>query len=66
MKKQSQVKKLYAALKSGRHLSTDDVYRVCKSHNAHKRISELEEQYGVIVRRIPFKRDGVTMRRFAL
>jgi len=64
--KQTQNAKILKALNSGRKLTSLDVFRVSGSLNAHKRVREIEDQYGISVKRLPIKRNGRRLRVFSL
>jgi len=63
---QSQTQKIYKALKAGRRLTSLSVFRLCGSLNAHKRVSEVERQYGIAVTRKPVLRNGKRLREYSL
>lgn len=45
----SQTQKIYKALKRGRRLTMLSIHRLCGSLNGHRRLAEVERQYGIKV-----------------
>ncbi len=62
----SQTKKIYNALRKGRRLTMASIYTLCGSLNGHKRIREVERQYGVSVARRSIQRNGRKLTQWSL
>ena len=58
MQKESQTKKIWKALKRGRRLTMLSMHQLCGSLNGHRRLAEVERQYGVTVRCTKIKYKG--------
>lgn len=62
----TQTQKIYKALKSGRRLTMASIHSLCGSYNGHKRIREVERQYGIAVARRSIKRNGRRLTQWSL
>ncbi len=62
----SQTQKIYKALKAGRRLTMASIHSLCGSLNGHKRIAEVERQYGVAVSRRSITRNGRKLTQWSL
>lgn len=62
----SQTQKIYSALRKGRRLTMASIYALCGSLNGHRRIAELEHQYGIKVQRTSIKRNGRKLTQWSL
>lgn len=62
----SQTAKIYKALKQGRRLTMASIHSLCGSLNGHRRIAEIERQYGITVSRRSIKRNGRKLTQWSL
>jgi hypothetical protein len=62
----SQTQKIYSALRKGRRLTMASIHSLCGSLNGHKRIREVERQYGIAVARRSIKRNGRNLTQWSL
>jgi hypothetical protein len=62
----SQTQIIYRALKRGRRLTMDSIRALCGSLNGHKRIREIERQYGITVAKRSITRNGRKLTQWSL